>query len=160
MTEAFLKLLELLMPSEVPTDPKLKEIYDQLKKIEWFDLDKDQLENYDVRPAVAFPCALIKIDIPGATDMGNKVQQCMYRIRIRLGFDYTGDTSAINNIEAIMAGMEYAYITQAVYQTLQGTILAGMGKLSRRSQVDEERGDGFKVMNLEFTMGAVDQSAA
>lgn len=45
----------------------LLELLNLVPALKFTDLDKGQLEFYQTRPAVAFPCALIKIEITKTT---------------------------------------------------------------------------------------------
>lgn len=159
MDEIYLTLLALLTPEEVPTEPKLLAIYNQLKKIRWVDMDKGQLEFYDTRPAVAFPCALIKVEIFRTENLGNNIQRCYGRGTIRLAFDYVGETSAQTPEALRQQSLEYFEMLKAVYLAIQGKT-GGAGKFDRQSAVEENRPDGLKVLNMPFTTIWLDKSAA
>lgn len=159
MDEIYLTLLGLLMPEEEPTDPKQLGIYNQLKKIKWVDMDKGQLEFYSTRPAVAFPCALIKVEIAKTENLGNNIQRCYGNGTIRLAFDYVGETSAKTPEGLRQQSLEYFQLLKAVYMAVQGKT-GGVGKFDRQSAIEENRPDGLKVLNMPFTTVWIDKSAA
>lgn len=159
MEEIYLDLLALLTPEEAPTDPKLLSIFNQLQKLRWVDMDKGQLEFYQTRPSVAFPCALIKIEINKTEDLGNNIQRCYGSGTIRLAFDYVGETSAKTPTALRKQSLEYFELVKAVYLAVQGK-KGGVGKFSRSFAREENRPDGLKVLNIPFATVWLDKSAA
>ena len=159
MDEIYLALLALLTPEEEPTEPKQLAIYNQLKKLRWVDMDKGQLEFYETRPAVAFPCALIKVEITKTENLGNNVQRCFGRGTIRIAFDYVGETSAKTPEALRQQSLEYFELLKGVYLAIQGKI-GGTGKFDRQSAAEENRPDGLKVLNMPFTTVWIDKSAS
>ncbi|SUJ26433.1 Uncharacterised protein [Sphingobacterium spiritivorum] len=159
MEQIYNRLLELIEAKQEPTDAKELEIYNQLKKIRWIDMDKGQLEFYETRPAVAFPCALIKIEIAKTENLGSNVQRCFGRGTIRLAFDYVGETAAKTPTALRQQSLEYFDILQAVYLAVQGKT-GGAGKFDRQSAVEENRPDGLKVLNMPFATNWIDKSAS
>ena len=159
MDEIYLNLLALLTPQEIPTAPKQAAIYNQLKKLQQVDMDKGQLEFYDTRPAVAFPCALIKVEITQTESLGNNIQRCYGRGTIRVAFDYTGQTSLKTPDALQEQSLDYFEILKGIYSAVQGKT-AGAGKFDRQSAIEEQRTDGLKVLNMPFTTVWLDQSAS
>jgi len=159
MDEIYLTLLALLTPDVAPAEPKALAIYNQLKKIRWVDMDKGQLEFYETRPAVAFPCALIKVEITKTENLGQNVQRCYGKGTIRLAFDYVGETSAKTPQALRQQSLEYFESLKAVYLAIQGKV-GGAGKFDRQSATEENRGDGLKVLNVPFTTLWIDKSAS
>ncbi|RQO78099.1 hypothetical protein DBR40_09115 [Pedobacter sp. KBW01] len=158
MKEIYLRTLELLTPTEIPTDPKELDRFNRLQFIKWIDKDKGQLEFYEVRPAVAFPCALIKVEITRTENLGRNVQRCHGRVTIRLAFDYVGGTSAATPAGTRQQSLDYFDLAQAVYLTIQGKT-GGAGKFDRQSATEEPRPDGLTILNIPFTTVWLDESA-
>ena len=157
MKALFLKALELLNPTEVPTDPAELAIYNQLKLIRFSDLDKGQLESNTDRPAVAFPCVLIGIELPNTVDIGNDKQKCQARINLRIAFDYTGRTGS--NVPTPVQEQSLAYfdLIDAIYKTFQGYFGSGFTRFSRVSLREERRNDGLKVLTMPIATTFIDQ---
>lgn len=160
MKQVYSEVLGLLNPQIAPVDPNELAIYNQLKKIRWVDLDKGQLEYYTTRPAVAFPCSLIKIEITKTETIGNNVQRCNGRITVRLAFDYVGNTAAATPEPIREESLEYFDIAEAVYLVMQGKGNREVGEFNRSMAVEENRPDGLKVLSIVFTSTWLDKSAA
>lgn len=161
MDEIYLRILELLTPAAIPpTDEKELWIYNQLKKIKWIDLDYAQLEAYEMRPDVQFPCVLIDIEFPNTETQGkNNLQMCQARCTLRWAFNFLGGT-AKNTPEVVRAqSLEYFNIVKAGYLALQGKKSVGSGSFDRKSIVTEKRADMFKVVANTFATTFLDKSA-
>jgi hypothetical protein len=144
MKDIFLKAIELL--NEIP-------------ELKWKDKDKGQLEFYETRPAVDFPCALVKIELPRAEDRNSKIQDCDCLISIRLGFDFTGETSSNTPAEVLESSLSYYDIIEKVYVKFQGFGNKQLEPFSRKSFREETRNDGLLVAAMPFGTGFVDYSA-
>ncbi|MGB4776138.1 MAG: hypothetical protein WBP45_13245 [Daejeonella sp.] len=139
---------------------KIIELLGEIPEIQWTDLDKGQLEFYKTRPAVQFPCALVKIELPRCDDEGNKIQQCTALITIRLGFDFTGETTSITPEPNRTSALAYFDIVEKVYQKLQGFSNDQLSTFSRKRCFEENRNDGLKVINIPFETEFEDYTAA
>lgn len=129
--------------------------------IEWSDLDKGQINNYEVMPPIDFPAALIKIDYPQCENMGGKKQKCRVRLMIRLAFDYTGETDSTMPETALNSSLLYFETVEEVYKAFQGFINPTIAaQFNRIAQVEENRPDGLKVVNMTFETYVHDMSAA
>lgn len=159
MKEIYLNILQLLSPSPQPAEPKQAAVYNQLKKLQWVDIDKGQLEFYQNRPPVAFPCALINIEINKTENLGNNIQRCLIGCSIRIAFDYIGETSAKTPKGLTEQSLAYFDLLQAVYLALQGK-KNGTGRFDRQSLTEEKRPDGLKTINMRFTTEWIDKSAS
>lgn len=163
MDEIAIFMMEQFISSVVPTDPKALELYQWLKKFKWIDNDFGQLEFYELKPAVAFPCALISVEIEKTVDQGEDIQLCYARAGIRMAWDYTGRTSANTPAVIRQQSNEHYKLINAVYRTFQGKI--GIGetiknfKFSRRSTIREKRPDGLTVIDLAFNTTFLDRTA-
>ena len=137
---------------------KLKEI----PELKWIDLDKGQLEFYEGRPSVAFPCALIEVQYPKTTDMDQmaKVQDADVLVSVRVAHDFAGiNTSGAASDAHRAASLTYLDTVEKVYLKLQGFSDAVMTPLSRQNVRAEKRADGIKVNPLNFVTSFVDKSA-
>jgi hypothetical protein len=159
MKQIYLTSIGLLSPEVEPVEAKELAIYNQLKKIRWVDMDKGQLEFYDTRPAVPFPCALVKVEISKTEDMGNGIQRCYGRVIVRLAFNYVGETSNLTPEATRLQSLDYFDLVEAVYLGMQGKAV-GKGKFDRQSAVEENRPDGLKVIAVPFAASWLDTSAA
>ncbi|MES2651280.1 MAG: hypothetical protein V4663_06040 [Bacteroidota bacterium] len=160
MKELYLKTLALLNTDVVPTDPIELEIFNDLKKINYADLDKKQIDQFNVRPAIDFPAVLIKIEILKSEDIGDKCQKCTARVTLRLAFSYVGSTASHAPADVLSDSLEYFDIVNAVYRKFQGYFSTGFTRFSRLQLTEETRNDGLKVVSLPFTTSFIDKSAA
>jgi len=125
--------------------------------IKWIDMDFGQLDS-DQRPAVAFPCALISIDLPDTNDLGNRVQKPKVIINVKLAFDYMGETSVKTAPNYRTRALRYYGIVKSVYIALQGQRI-GTTPLKRKSQMEYARPDRIKILDMPFETNFLDDSA-
>jgi hypothetical protein len=120
--------------------------------INWVDLDKGQVSKFAIRPAIAFPAALIKIDYPRTETMNKKKQKCSVRINVKLVWDYAGDTDSVTEDQELEESLAYFDLCDDVYDKLQDDINIAIfnKRLDRISQIEEVRNDGLKVVNMVF----------
>ena len=130
---------------------KATELVKLVPAIKFSDLDKGQIDNYDQRPAVAFPAVLLKIELPNTADIGGKKQQCQARVTLRIAFDYTGQTSCNTPSEALEQSLSYFDVVDELYQVFQGYFGEGFTRFSRLNLTEEKRKDGLKVVNMPFS---------
>lgn len=130
-----------------------------LPDIDWVDQNIGQLD-VETRPPVSFPCALISIDLPRCEDLGGKLQKCSTQIGVRLGFNYTGSTSAKSPEAVRNRALDYYRIIREVYKALQGYNQPGLSRLKRISQVEMARPDQIKILDMTFYCEFHDNSAA
>lgn len=160
MKTIYFATLEILNPTAIPNDPKELEVYQQLKRLGTIDLDIGQLEFYENRPAVSFPCALIQISIPRIVTLANNIQQCTAQIGIRVAFDLIGSTAKHTPSAIREKSLEYFDLIGAIYKAFQGKLGTGIGKFDRASVVEEKRPDGLKVVEIVFNTVFIDKSSA
>jgi hypothetical protein len=136
-------------------------IQDKLKvlpDIKWVDMNVGQLD-VETRPAVAFPCALISIDLPKCEELGQQIQKCQCQIGIRLGFNYAGATNSKTPIAVKAAALDYYRMIREVYRALQGHTEPGLSRIRRVSQVEMAREDQIKIVDMTFYTEFHDYSA-
>jgi len=130
-------------------------IQEQLKQspyIKWIDLDKGQANNYEVRPPVDFPAALIGISYPQTVNHQRKLQKCNVQITLKLVFDFVDETDSSLPAATQEASLLYFDTVKNVHDLLQGKIDNAIfnAPLERASQREENRPDGLKVINLVY----------
>jgi hypothetical protein len=129
--------------------------------IRYIEQDLGQLDNYELRPAVSWPCALIDIEDGDfndvATDFGQTVQ---LTISIRIGLVKYTDSNNITPKNIRAHALQYFEHEQAVYLALHGWGDAGFSRMLRRSASTEKRTDDIRVRVLKFVCSYTDTSAA
>lgn len=133
-----------------------------INALRWIDLDTGQLEaggGETDRPAVAFPCALISIEIPRSTDITDRSQDCEARITIRLAFDQQMRTNSAAPEKVIETAMNPYDTIADVYGALQGWSGNEFDPLSRISQGKENGRGGLFIYRIVFRTTFEDQTA-
>ncbi|MCH5690023.1 hypothetical protein LWM68_40860 [Niabella sp. W65] len=92
--------------------------------LKYIELDLNQLEIYETRPAVAFPCGLIRFT-GQYRPMQLKMQWNNFTLSIKLGFDTFGNTSSLVPQVSREKALQYLEVEQQVYLLLQGGMLTG-----------------------------------
>ncbi len=144
MTIIYLKLLELL---------------GEIEAIKFIDLDTGQLD-VPTRPAVAFPCALIEIELTDCEDIGAKQQNCTAVFSLRLGFNISESTTSLTPEDRRLAALSYFGLVNEVFKKMQGFYNNELGRFSRKKAYCERRADGLKVLVMPFETTFRDVSAA
>lgn len=130
-------------------------------EVKFIDLDIGQLENYDGRPAVAWPCVLIDFTDSQYSDEHQGVQWWAGSIDIRLGFAPFSNTNGLTPDAVKYKGLNYLEIENKVYKALQGYDADGlMQPMTRVRAVTEQRDDSYRVRMLSFTSATEDKEAA
>ena len=142
----------------------------QLKNVgdlKWIDFDTGQLDYHNAmakepdRPPVAFPCALITIEITNCKSITDTHQTCDARITIRLAFNNTpGRSSSAAPEEAQNLALKPYDVIADVYACLQGFGTENFDTLNRASQQREKRQDGLFVYSIVFNCKFEDETAS
>lgn len=129
-----------------------------LPSINWVDLNKGQLNNYEVRPAIDFPAVLLDISYPRTSKLSGKQQQCEVLITASIAFDFMDDTSSITPELTLEQSLEVYDIVEEVHQSLQGLIDIKVIRtpLERMSQRDTPRPDKLKVFQVVYSTRLID----
>lgn len=136
----------------------LRQILKTVPTIRWIDLDKGQLNNYEVRPDIDFPAVLLKIEYPTTSKLTGKQQQCNIVITANIAFDFMDDTSSITPDETLMQSLEVYDIADQVHKKLQGAMDFTVIRtpLERASVRDPNRADKIKVLQNVYTTKSIE----
>lgn len=143
MEELYLKLIELL--KDIP-------------QIRYIDLDTGQL--MAEQPPIAYPAALIEIDLPQAEDMGDNIQRCTINFAVRIVTKTVHETNANAPVPVIKSSLEWLRLQNEVYKKLQGYGDNNFYPFSRRSGKNELTRTGLKTFALRFETSFHDHSAS
>lgn len=138
-------------------------ISSQVPEILMVDQDLGQLEFYDQRPAVSFPCALIDFVQTGYKDKQLGAQWGEMIIAFRLAHDTYSNSSSATPQTVQEIALQYYETEAKLYKALQDWNADGllMLPMSRISVVTERRdGDNYRVRVISFKATAEDLSAA
>ena len=131
----------------------LKSIYKQINTvapIKWVDEDYGQIDNYEERPPVALPCALVTID-QVFDAVGGGHYSVDSSITVRVAHNRLGDRSAKSDLSAINATLAKVGEAELVRDALEGFEDGEhCGLLYLKSFTTERRTDGLSVKVLTF----------
>jgi hypothetical protein len=102
--------------------------------------DLGQLEHYNIRPAVSYPCALIDIDEMNFSDIQNdKTQMGEGFVQIRLGLIKYTDASNLTPTQYQEAALKFYEVEQAIHLLLHGWAppVDGFERLLRRAALQK-----------------------
>jgi hypothetical protein len=127
----------------------------------WIDYDKGQMNvKPGQRPALKFPCALLRIEIPSASDITDTAQEATARITVRLFFEtFKQETAMAYTGDKQDKALEPYDTIADVYAALQGFETAEFDALSRSSSADEKRTDEYFGYQHIFTCKFEDLTA-
>ena len=139
-------------------------IKDQVPEIAWIDQDLAQLEHYDVRPAVQFPCCLIDFINFTFKEMGDLDQWGEGTIQLRLGFAPFSSANSAAPLVSQEEALQYYELENKVFKALHGWIPEYGGvpitePLIRTTAVSELRDDTFRVRVNHYTTAYEDGGA-
>lgn len=96
----------------------------KLQDLTWLkmiDRDRGQLDHYEGKPAVLFPCALVSISMPKRKNWSEQKQLRGLSINIRVAFERLYDSSTLNSSETNrLKALEYYDKVEEVDELLQG----------------------------------------
>lgn len=134
---------------------------DNAPSIRWIDQDFGQLDHFELRPAVSFPCTLIDIDETAFDESGGS-ELCQLGegiIKVRIGLDIQAGTNHLAPDSSIDDGLNCYELEQEVFEALHGYSADNFKKLIRVSAVTEKRNDQYRVRVLRFKVSMEDKSA-
>lgn len=140
-------------------------IQEQVPEIRWVDLDTGQLESYDIRPAVAWPCVLIDFPASQFTNESQLVQWGDVNIELRLGFPEFSQSSNTAPVAVKEKALKFFELESKLYKALQGWAASDQEgetisqPLIRLQVATEKREDAIRVRSMVFTTAFQDASA-
>lgn len=138
----------------------IKRIKDQVPEVRWVDQDLGQLEYYEDRPPVAFPCVLIDFTSTNYDQLMQQVQTGNVIINCRLAFAPFSQSSNTAPQMVMDRALQYWELEMKLYQALQNWNPADdiCQPLTRTTAATERREDALRVRVISFTTSFEDQS--
>lgn len=128
--------------------------------IRYIEQDLSQLEHYEIRPAVSWPCCLIDLEefnFSNAGGVNNQLVEGIITLRIGL-VKYTDSNNLVpENIRE--NALQFFEIEELVYKALHAWAPNGFSKLTRLVSATEKRDDDIRVRILKFAISYTDTSA-
>ncbi len=141
---------------------------DTVPEIKYIDFDLGQLDYYETRPMVSFPCVLIDFTNAEFTNEGQHVQWANIVIHFKIGFSpFSSATSFSPDISKEKA-LEFFEIENKLYTQLQGwkPTMEVSGneveicqELIRTSASTEKRNDPFRIRLMRMVTAGEDSGA-
>lgn len=134
-------------------------IKEEVPAIKWIDQDFGQLESFEYRPAVDFPCVLIDFVATTYDQLAELAQMGNITVMLRLGFAPFSASNQTAPLDVREKALEYYAIEQKVFEAVHGFETEYSGPLMRVSSDSEQRDkDGLRVRILTFTASYEDLS--
>ncbi|NJN27165.1 MAG: hypothetical protein HC819_14895 [Cyclobacteriaceae bacterium] len=122
--------------------------------LRWIDEDYGQADNYQLRPAIEFPAALVTVNYDSTEDTGEAIdmeQHVRASVQVRLVFETTGETNTYAPDTVRQQALARFDIVDQVHEYLQSfDNLGKMAGLTRTSMQSEPRRDGYKVVAIRY----------
>lgn len=116
-------------------------IKEKVPEVRYIDQDLGQLEHYDIRPAVSFPCVLVDVDSFTFSEAGQIKQIGEGMLIIRLGVPAFSSSNNLAPDAVRLKALEYYLIEEKIHEALHGWSDTGFSRLLRRASKLEERND-------------------
>lgn len=120
-----------------------------IPEIAYIAKDCGQIDNYETRPAVKFPAALIKVNSPRRSNLHPFTQRIEHRITIRLAFEKMNDLDSISSVNQKNKALEFYDTLQAFENKFQGHQMQ-LSTWECIATIDEDRTD-YEVIRYEFS---------
>jgi hypothetical protein len=130
-------------------------------KLKWIDMDFGQLEHFEYKPEVAFPCSLVDFLAANYSNTSNLDQIGDVLVQIRLGFAPFSQSHQTAPLNVKEKALEYFTIEQEIYQAIQGWQNSFTDPFIRVSAATDSRFEeiGLRVRLLTFSTSYHDESA-
>lgn len=147
-------------PNSLLYEAILCRMKEQVPEIRFTDQDLGQLEAYEIRPAVSFPCCLIELEQFQFSEANNfKIQIAEGVVSFRLGLVKYTDSNNLTPKNTRVNALQYYEIEQKVYKAFHGWAPPGFSKFLRRVAGTEKREDDIRVRAIRFATSYTDTSA-
>jgi hypothetical protein len=141
----------------------LIELADHIKtavpEIRWIDQDLGQLETFEYRPAVDFPCVLIDFVASSYSEVAELAQLGDVTVVLRIGFAPFSQSNQAAPMDVRIRALDFYRLEQLVYEAVQGWHNEFTQPLIRVGADTERRNDALRVRALTFTTMYEDYSA-
>ncbi len=124
-------------------------LLNEIPEIKWVDFNTGQL--HEERPSVAYPCALVEIDLPRCEDIGEGLQRVNAEFSVKLAVKAIGETNTKAPTPQRSLALQYFDVVSKVEQKLHGYRSKYFYPFSRQSVRNENIRQELKVVTLRFS---------
>lgn len=126
----------------------ITQLLSEIPELKWIDFDTGQL--MEEKPSVAYPCALVEIDLPRCENLDSVNQRVYANFTVRLTFKALGETNSKAPIPQRSLALQYFDVVGKVERKLHGYRSEHFYPFSRTSLRNENIRRGLKVVSLTF----------
>jgi hypothetical protein len=131
----------------------LLRLKNQVPELRYIDQDLGQLENYDIRPAVSWPCCLIDVEEFKFSEAGNDRRQIGEGIiSLRVGLVRYSDSNNLVSENVRANALQYYEIENKINVALHAWKDQGFSRLLRRVCATERRDDDIRVRVVKYAI--------
>ena len=125
----------------------------EVQELRYIDADLGQLDHYDIRPAVAWPCCLIDLDEFKFIETGNKLRQIGDGfITLRIGLVRFSESNNLVADNVRLNALRFYSIENKINQAIHGWEDEGFSRLLRRFAGTERRTDDIRVRVVKYAV--------
>ncbi|MCP1997286.1 hypothetical protein [Flavobacterium sp. HSC-61S13] len=135
----------------------LVELLNEIPELRYVDLDTGQI--LEEQPPLAYPAALIEIDMSSCEDIQDNIQQVIGYFSVRLVAKGLSETNGLAPEGVRRKSLEWLRLQEKVYKKLQGYGTDSFYPFSRKSGKNENLRKGLKVFALRFDTSWHDYTA-
>ena len=137
----------------------MQRLQTEVPEIRWIDQDLGQLDHYEMRPPVSFPCVLLDMDAFAPTALSGNIQLMQGAVSLRLAFDVWSATDSTTPDAWRDAGLAFYELEWKINKALMGWTPVGFSHLVRASTATEKREDNIRVREIRYEVQFEDRSA-
>jgi len=152
--------MALQSPKAQLIDNIINYLRNELVWLKYVNVNLRQLDVYEVKPAVDFPCCLVDL-LEVQYDQRQDGQHGNLQLRLTLGFDVVNDTSGLAPDAIREAGLDYFDKENEIYQKMQYYNAGGLvfNDFIRLREATQQRDDAFRVLDNDYKATFHDRSA-
>jgi hypothetical protein len=131
----------------------------QVPELRYVEQDLGQLDNYDIRPAVAWPCCLLDLDEFKYFETANDRRQFGDGfISLRIGLVRYSESNNLVADNVRMNALRFYKIENKINAALHGWQDDGFSRLLRRFSGTEKRNDDIRVRVVKYAISYEDSN--
>jgi hypothetical protein len=136
----------------------MERLKEKVPALRFIDQDVGQLDFYNDRPPVAFPCVLIDINSGSFSNMGQGAQIYEGSLILRLAVPMWSSGSNLTPLDARKLAVQLYEIEQQIHEALHTWSTTEWGIMTRLSATTERRDDPIRVRQLVYGLEFEDNS--
>lgn len=136
---------------------KITELLNEIPELRWVDFNDNQLQ--EEVPPIAYPCALVDIDLPRCENIHEDIQIASANFTITLIFKSFGETNTKTPKSRREFALKYFDVVDTVFDKLQGYKNENFYPFERTSVRNQNIRQGLKVVEMSFSTSWEERSS-